>query len=92
MATPRSLPVNDLLGVLLTAVLAALYFGLGPSTGAVAFVLQMGAVGAAIGSVIALLHHECERDFPSQLLILRWTVAGLAAGLAVALIEAVLFS
>jgi hypothetical protein len=91
-ATLRSKQVSDLLALLLTAVLAALYFGLGPSTGPIAFVLQMGAVGATVGLVIALYRTERDRGFPLQLLVARWTVAGVVTGLLVALVNAVLFS
>lgn len=54
--------VNDVSPLLMTAVLAALYFALGPTTGPIAFVLQMGGIGAAVGLVIALYRTERDRN------------------------------
>ena len=82
--------VSDLIALLLAAVLSTLYFGLGPSTGRVAFVLQMGGIGAAVGLVIGLYRAERDGGFPMQLLVSRWSVFGLAVGLVIALIDAVL--
>ena len=82
--------MSDLIALLLAAVLSTLYFGLGPSTGRVAFVLQMGGIGAAVGLVIGLYRAERDGGFPMQLLVSRWSVFGLAMGLVIALIDAVL--
>lgn len=50
----------------------------------------MGGIGAAVGLVIGLYRAERDGGFPMQLLVSRWSVFGLAVGLVIALIDAVL--
>lgn len=77
---------NSLVATLAVAVVAI--FAIGPID-TLAFVLQMGGTGAAIGTVIALWRSSRNRDFPIQLLLLRWTVVGLAIGVLIVLGTAV---
>jgi hypothetical protein len=50
----------------------------------------MGGIGAAVGLVIGLYRAERDGGLPMQLLVARWSVFGLAVGLVIALIDAVL--
>lgn len=80
--------MNDVIAVLTTALLALALFAFTP-VGWLAFVLQMGATGTAVGSVLALYRVRRRPGYPVTQLILRWTVVGLGAGLAAQLVDAV---
>ena len=81
-------PVAALLAVL-AAIGVGVVVALQPSP-EVGFVLQMGGLGAAIGTVVTLWRRHRDPRADMSLYVVRWTVFGLGIGVAWALIDAVL--
>ena len=55
----------------------------------VGFVLQMGGVGAAIGTVVTLWRRRRNPELEASFYLVRWTVFGLGFGLLLALLDSV---
>ena len=67
--------MNDLLAILTTALIVIAVFALGPFP-ELAFIVQMGAVGTAVGTVLAVHRTHRNPGYPFSRLILRWTAVG----------------